>query len=97
MGIVCLRHGEPLVFEAMGPVKVTPLRAWIARGVGHHFVAERLRDARAVLTSKVLARMEAVGWKLLGRRYDWAFSWSVCNARKLSQGNGWKLSHPEPV
>ena len=76
MGIVYLRHGRPFVFEAVGPVRLTPLRAWIARGVGHHFVVKRLRHAGSVLTPKVLARMKQAGEKLLGRRYDLAFGWS---------------------
>jgi hypothetical protein len=39
MGIVYLRAGEPLVFEAVQPVKLT--RAWVERGERKHFVTQR--------------------------------------------------------
>jgi len=59
MGIVYVSDGEPLVFEAVQPVKLTPLQAWIERGE-RHFVAKRLRDA-SLLTPETLQRMRAAG------------------------------------
>lgn len=76
MGIVYLRDGKPLVFEAVQPVKLTPLDAWIASGERHHFVAKRLRLADLVLTPEHLQRMREVGEVLLGRDYDPYFEWS---------------------
>jgi hypothetical protein len=34
MGIVYVQGGAPFVFEAVQPVKLTPLRSWIERGAG---------------------------------------------------------------
>ena len=76
MGIVYIRDGEPLVFEAVQPVKLTPLRTWIERGEREHFVAKRLRNADSRLTSETLQRMLAAGEELSGKDYDLYFEWS---------------------
>lgn len=61
MGIVYVENGEPFVFEAVQPVKSTPLDEWIDRGEDGHFVAKRLRDASRRLTPEVLERMKSAG------------------------------------
>ena len=76
MGIVYLRDGEPFVFEAVQPVKLTPLDEWIERGEGRHVVVKRLRDAEARLTVETLRKMRAVGEQLASRDYDPYFEWS---------------------
>ena len=76
MGIVYVRDGEPLVFEAVQPVKLTPLRTCIERGEREHFVAKRLRDADSRLTPETLQRMLAAGEQLTGKDYDLYFEWS---------------------
>jgi len=76
MGIVYLRDGQPFVFEAVQPVKLTALAAWIERGDDGHFVAKRLKDADARLTADALRQMRAVGEQLSGKDYDLYFEWS---------------------
>lgn len=76
MGIVYLRDGEPFVFEAVQPVKLTALPAWIERGDNGHFVAKRLKDADTRLTADVLRQMRAVGEQFSGKDYDLYFEWS---------------------
>ena len=76
MGIVYLRDGEPFVFEAVQPVKLTPLDEWIERGERGHFVAKRLRDAETRLTAETLRKMRAAGSELAGKDYDPYFEWS---------------------
>jgi len=75
-GLLYKRDGEWQVFEAVQPVKLTPLSSWVARGQGGHFVVKRLRDAATALTPAALARLRAAGQPLLGRDYDLAFNWS---------------------
>ena len=75
-GIVYRQGGQWQVFEAVQPVKLTPLADWVARGQGGHFVTKRLRDADAVLTPAALARLQAAGQPLLGHHYDLYFGWS---------------------
>lgn len=76
MGIVYLRNGAPFVFEAVEPVKLTPLEEWVKRGRGGHFVVKRLRDAAQVLTPTAIRRMVEVGRTFEGRHYDLTFEWS---------------------
>ena len=75
-GILYRERGRWQVFEAVQPVKLTPLADWVARGHGGHFVTKRLRDADTVLTPAALARLKAAGQPLLGHNYDRYFGWS---------------------
>jgi hypothetical protein len=76
MGIVYLQDGEPFVFEAVQPVKLTALQPWIERGERGKFVAKRLRDADTALTPSTLQRMRTAGEVLAGKDYDLFFEWS---------------------
>ncbi|RZL12730.1 MAG: YiiX family permuted papain-like enzyme [Hymenobacter sp.] len=75
-GLLYQANGEWQVFEAVQPVKLTPLSGWVARGQGQHFVVKRLRDAATALTPAALGRLRAAGQPLLGKDYDLAFNWS---------------------
>ena len=76
MGIVYVEDGDAYVYEAVGPVKTTPLEEWIARGEGGRFVVKRLRNADEVLTPEALRRMREAGEAFRGRPYDLYFEWS---------------------
>lgn len=76
MGMILLKNGNPYVYEAVGPVKFTPIKEWIAQGEGSHFVAKRLKKAHEVLTPDILKKMEAVALGFKGKAYDWTFEWS---------------------
>ena len=76
MGIVYVEEGAPFVYEAVQPVKLTPLAEWIGRGEGGHYVVKRLKDADRLLTGPNLAKMRAEGEALQGKRYDLYFEWS---------------------
>ena len=88
MGIVYKDRGQWFVYEAVQPVKLTPLRAWITRGRNGHFVVRRLRDSQR-LTPAVLARMKAEGERLGGKSYDLYFEWS--DARIYCSELVWKI------
>ena len=75
-GIIYKEGKSWQVFEAVQPVKRTPLADWVARGQGGHFVTKRLRDAKAVLTPTALARLKVAGQPMLGHNYDLYFGWS---------------------
>ncbi|MBK8555437.1 MAG: YiiX family permuted papain-like enzyme [Lewinellaceae bacterium] len=64
------------VFEAVQPVKRTPLKRWIARGKGGKYVIKRLKNADQVLTPSALAKMKTIGNQFLGKNYDGTFEWS---------------------
>lgn len=76
VGIILLKDGQPYVYEAVGPVKFTSLKDWIAQGEGSHFVAKRLKKTDTVLTPQVLKKLEEVALGFKGRAYDWTFEWS---------------------
>lgn len=88
-GIVYKEAGKWQVFEAVQPVKLTPLADWVARGQGGHFVTKRLRDAATALTPAALARMKAAGRPMLGHSYDLYFGWS--DARIYCSELIWKV------
>lgn len=75
MGMLVEGPAGLMVFEAMQPVRLTPLVHWIRRGEGGHFVAKRLKDADSVLDTATLARMRKVGRRFLGKPYDLTFEW----------------------
>src|SRR6185369_15714771 len=76
MGVVWAVKGKPVVFEAVEPVRLTPLPQWIARGEDGHFAVKRLRDAESRLTPETKRKMQTIGRRWLGRHYDLAFDWS---------------------
>lgn len=75
-GIIFKRDDQWYVYEALQPVRYTPLQAWIKRGKGGHFVLKRLKEAATVLTPAVIARMKTAGGKYNGKDYDAYFGWS---------------------
>lgn len=73
MGIVLFRAGKPFVFEAVQPVKYTPLAAWLARGKGGRYVVKRLRTP---LSPAAAERLQAQAARYAGKPYDLTFEWS---------------------
>ncbi len=76
MGMVFIRNGKPFVYEAAGKVQYTPLDSWVARGVGGHVVAKRLRDASVILNAEGVGRLRQAAREFEGRPYDLTFEWS---------------------
>jgi uncharacterized protein YycO len=75
MGVVFFANGSPVVLEAVGPVKFTPLEDWIQRGVDRRYVVKRLAN-RDALSPVEAARLKAAAVRYLGRPYDSFFEWS---------------------
>lgn len=75
-GIVYSDNGQFYVYEAIQPVKTTPLDKWIARGKDGHYVIKRLKNADQILTSETLQKMKQEGGKFKGKNYDLTFEWS---------------------
>lgn len=67
--------GNWVVWEAVQPVKTTPLDAWIKRGVANRFKVMRLKNSEA-LQDKELQAMRTIFAKWEGKNYDWHFGWS---------------------
>lgn len=75
MGIIYKTNEELFVYEAVQPVKLTPLKDWIKRGENGQYVVRRLRDNH-LLTPANLERMKEVGKRFMGKDYDIYFGWS---------------------
>ena len=86
MGVVLFQNGKPYVYEAVQPVKYTPLQAWLARGKGGHYVAKRTRKP---LGAAAVATFHSQARKYAGRPYDLTFEWS--DGRMYCSELVWKL------
>jgi uncharacterized protein YycO len=75
-GLIYKDGNEFYVFEAVQPVKRTPLDKWIARGKDGKYVIKRLKNADQVLTPSTLTKMKQVGDQFNGKNYDLTFEWS---------------------
>lgn len=75
-GIIYQEGEKYFVFEAIQPVKYTPLEQWIARGKDGKYVVKRLKNAEQVLTPEVIGKMLIVGEAFKGKNYDSTFEWS---------------------
>ena len=89
MGIIFFKAGEPYVYEAIGTVQYTPLKEWIARGDGRHYVVKRLKDSDKILTSEATNRLKKVAATFQGKPYDMIFEWS--DARIYCSELVWKI------
>lgn len=78
-GIIYRDNGQYYVFEAVQPVKTTPLDKWIARGQGGHYVIKRLKNVEQILTPATILKMKEEGEKFMGKNYDLTFEWSDDN------------------
>lgn len=75
-GIIIKEGKEFYVFEAIEPVKKTPLMKWIDRGKNGKFVIKRLKNADSILSTHVLNKMKQIINVFNGKNYDLTFEWS---------------------
>jgi len=75
-GIIYKNGTNFYVFEAVQPVKLTPLDKWIARGKDGKFVIKRIKNADKILSASTLEKMKQVGDQFTGKSYDLTFEWS---------------------
>lgn len=71
-GIVFIENGKPVVYEAAGPVRVTPFKEWANGGVNGFVKTKRLRTG---LTDEQKADLKKEAVKYLKRPYDRRFEW----------------------
>ncbi len=76
MGIIYENDRQFFVYEAVQPVKLTPLAKWINRGENSHYVIKRLDNADKILTNSTLTQMKKIGEQFKGKPYDIYFEWS---------------------
>lgn len=76
MGIIYKQGINIFVYEAIQPVKLTPLNEWIKRGKNGHFVIKRIKNSENILTQEAITKMQQIGEKFIGKDYDLFFEWS---------------------
>ncbi len=76
VGVIYKEGEQYYVYEAVQPVKLTPLSDWIKRGKDGKYVLKRLKNSQEVMTTESIAKMKAIGKKYRGRDYDLKFEWS---------------------
>ena len=74
--MIFIINNKYFVFEAVQPVKYTPLNEWISRGENGKFVIKRLKNAKEVITSVALSKMKKVCEQFNSKNYDLTFEWS---------------------
>lgn len=72
-GIVFHIGDKAYVYEAVDPVRYTPLKDWVARGKDGVYCAKRLKSP---LSASSLEKMKTVGAEYKGKHYDTLFQWS---------------------
>jgi uncharacterized protein YycO len=75
-GLIFKEGNEFFVYEAVQPVKKTPLDKWIARGKDGHYVIKRLKTAEQVLNSGTTQKIKQICESFFGKSYDLTFEWS---------------------
>ncbi|MDF1564444.1 MAG: YiiX/YebB-like N1pC/P60 family cysteine hydrolase [Deltaproteobacteria bacterium] len=88
-GIVLLIDGEPIVLEAVEPVKLTPLEPWLAAARGGRWAVRRHEQAETIFTPDLERELIRAGRALLGTHYDGRFEWS--DRRLYCSELVWKL------
>jgi hypothetical protein len=73
MGIIFRQGGRWCVYEAVGPVRFTPLHDWISRGGDARSVVKRLKNKLSV---DAVAKLKDASKAFLGKPYDPYFAWS---------------------
>ncbi len=89
VGVITIRGGQRFVLEAVATVRETPLDAWIARGVGRHYVVKRLAADAALRAPAARSRFRSEARRQRGKLYDTAFGWS--DERQYCSELVWKL------
>jgi hypothetical protein len=89
MGVIFREGDEYLVYEAVSPVRKTPLAEWIKRGEGGTFALRRLKAHAQLLTPSTLAKMKKIAEGYLGKAYDLNFEWD--NERLYCSELVWKI------
>lgn len=74
-GMVLKQYGEIMVYEAVGPVKYTPIKEWVKHGNNKEFTAKRLIKSN-LITSETIAKWTKASAKYNGKGYDHIFEWT---------------------
>ena len=72
VGIIYIKEGKPYVFEAVEPVRLTPLPKWVNKGENKNYTVYR---SNIPLSENDLTKMYEYCVKQEGKHYDMKFQW----------------------
>jgi hypothetical protein len=75
-GIIYDIKGEKYVYEAVQPVKITPLKEWISHGENDSYLVKRLKNVDKALSLAVIEKMKSYGTQFKNKDYDLYFEWT---------------------
>ncbi len=75
-GIIYILNGKHFVYEAVQPVKITPLEEWVTHGKDGSYVIKRLKKSEKTLDASTLKKMKEYGKQFNNKNYDLYFEWS---------------------
>lgn len=103
-GILFSENGKWVVYEAVQPVKKTPLEQFKINGDDGNYVVRRLKDAETTLTEQALDKMQNYLESNLGKRYDYKFGWGddliYCSElvwKAYNEATGKELGEPKKM
>ena len=88
VGVIFFKSGKLYVFEAVNPVKITPLQEFINRGVGSKYSVKRTKTP---ISNSELKIMIEYGKRQIGKPYDLKFEWS--DSKIYCSELVWKIYH----
>ena len=104
VGILLRDKGKWVVYEAVGPVKATPLDVWATHGMDGHYTAMRWKEAETQLDADRIEKLRTSLKNYMGLPYDWDFRWSdemiYCSEliwKVYKEGLGIALCEPIPM
>jgi uncharacterized protein YycO len=74
-GIILRKGGQLMIFEAVQPVKFTPIDKWIKQGDDNYYVVKRLSKADSIINASTLNKMHEFAKQNEGKDYDLPFEW----------------------
>ena len=103
-GLLFNDGGNWYVYEAVGPVKKTAFKDWIAMGDSNYYVVRRLAKADSILTDSTITKMRASVSRRMGVGYDFYFGWNdsliYCSElvwKAYNESTGLEIGQPKPM
>jgi hypothetical protein len=79
VGILFCIKGKWYVLEAVQPVQLSPVSAWIKEGEESVYEVMRLKDLKELTTPDALEKMDSLRKEFMGKSLDSGFEWSDKN------------------
>ncbi len=103
-GLLFNDAGDWYVYEAIGPVKKTKFKNWIAMGDSNYYVVRRLANSDSIMTEATTKKMRTSVDSRMGIGYDFYFGWNddliYCSElvwKAYHEATGLEVGQPKPM